>query len=117
MARTVAQEIRAARKGTGAFITEELPWPTFPEGGGRVVLTAAADGRLLGRVEESVYEPGVRDGSAVYVVSVRGADAGLEGGPAGGDVTRMEISVETPAVAAAEKRRKFVYVELVHRDD
>lgn len=117
IARTVMQEVRAARDGRGRLVDGTLAWPEFPSGGGRLVFSVNGDGELLERLGEGEYETGLRDSEARYLVGASGVPHRREGAPDGEVLSRVTVSVETPPVAKAEDRRKFEFVQLVHRDD
>lgn len=117
LARTVAHEIRLARDGAGQVLDGPLTWPDFPGGGERLVLSADRDGRLLQQLAAETYAQGLRDREVDFLVSVRGEARPVDGVTGDAVLSQVEISVEFPPAAAAENRRKFTYVELMHRDD
>lgn len=117
LARTAAREVDAAMEGISEVIGGTLPWPEFPEGGGRIVLSANRDGELLEQLEAGDYVTGVRDREVAYLVSIRGVGHQLETVDDSSVLSRVEISIETPAAAGEEDRRKFVYTELMHNDE
>lgn len=115
--RSVMQELRAARNGRGALVEGALSWPDFPADGERLVFSVDADGRLTALLGGGVYESGVRDRVARYLVSASGARHPLAGRPGPDVLSRVVVSVETPPGAGPEDRRKYEYVRLMHRDD
>jgi len=117
IARSVMQEIRSARQGTGGLVEGTLAWPEFPGGGDRLVFSVDAGGRLLERMEDGAYATGVREPDVQYLVSAAGTPHRLEGGADLEVLSKVVVSVETPPGARAEDRRKFEFVQLVHRDD
>ena len=117
IARSVVQEIRAAREGGGLVLEDQLPWPEFPAGAERLVLAVDRDGRIVEDLEAGVYESGERNPELMYLVSAKGELHRPDGLPESEVLSRVEVSVETPPAAKAEDRRKFVFVQLLHRDD
>lgn len=115
--RSVMQEVRSARDGRGALVEGTLPWPDFPSGGQRLVFSVDQEGRLAEQLEAGDYAAGVRDGEVKYLVSVAGALHPLEGQPDLDVLSKVVVSVEGPPAAKPEDRRKFEYVQLMHRDD
>lgn len=117
LVRSVMEEIELARRGSGQFIEGELGWPEFPDGGGRLVLLADRGGALLEAAEGPDYEQGVSLPEAAYVVSVRGVFHPLPDRPENRDLSKVEITVETPARADSDNRRKMRFFRLWHPDD
>lgn len=123
VARSVVEEIRAAREGEGRVLRRKLDWPKFPATGDRLVLMVDGEGVLVRELEADRYASGERGGEARFLVSVKGVAAGPDrpdqnspGGSTIEELSRVEVSVETPPVAAVKNRRKFVFVQLLHRD-
>jgi hypothetical protein len=117
IARSVVEEIRAARDGGGLVLKDPLAWPKFPAGAERLVLAVDADGKIVTELGAEEYESGERDGELRYLVSAKGEWHRPDGLPDSEVLSRVEVSVETPPAAKAEDRRKFVFVQLLHRDD
>lgn len=117
IARSVADEIRAARDGEGRILKGELEWPKFPTNGDRVVFAVARGGELVKELGAGGYATGEKDGEVRYLVSAMGVEHQPENLPDSEGLSRVEISVETPPAAKVEDRRKFVFVQLMHRDD
>ena len=117
IARSVMQEIRAARDGQGALVEGALGWPEFPSGAERLVFSVDAGGEMLAELGTGDYESGLRDGEVQYLVSVMGTRQPLEGRPDVDVLSKVVVSVETPPGARPDDRRKFEFVQLVHRDD
>ena len=116
MARTIMQEVEAAREGRGELISGVLSWPSFPVDGGRLVFTANQDGLLLSNVATSDYETGVNLPSVSYLVSVRGVEEGI---PSLGDaetISKVEVTVEAPAAAVSGNRKRETFIQLMHPD-
>jgi hypothetical protein len=117
LARGAIEELRRARLGSSELIKGWLPWPEFPEGGGRLLLAADRDGRLVSVLEESQYELGVADRELGYLVSLRGTAHSPGRIPADERLAQVEVRVETPPRAGREHRRAQVFVRLMHPDD
>ncbi len=117
IARSVMQEVRAARDGRSALVEGTLSWPDFPTGGERLVFSVNAEGGLAEQLGDGDYGSGVRDRAVQYLVSAAGTLHPLEGQPDLKVLSKVVVSVETPPGAKPEDRRKFEYVQLMHRDD
>ncbi len=117
IARSVMQEIRSARDGQGALVEETLPWPEFPAGGERLVFSVNVGGELVERLGDGEYATGLRDREVQYLVSAAGALHRLQDAPDVEVLSKVVVSVETPPGAKPEDRRKFEFVQLIHRDD
>ena len=117
IARSVVQEIRAAREGRGLVLEDKLDWPKFPAGAERLVLAVDGDGEIVTELGAEEYQSGERDQELRYLVSAKGELHRPDGLPESEVLSRVEVSVETPPAARAEDRRKFVFVQLLHRYD
>ncbi len=117
IARSVMQEIRSARDGKGGLVEGTLPWPEFPTGGERLVFSVDAGGRLVEQLGDGDYTTGLRDREVQYLVSAAGTLHRLPGSPDLEVLSKVVVSIETPPGAKPEDRRKFEFVQLVHRDD
>ena len=117
IARSVAHEIMEARAGRGQLIEEALSWPRFPSAGERIVFAADREGNLLRRLEPGVYESGIREDEVAYLVSVRGEEQLFEAHPGLATLSKVEISLEFPAVAGRENRRRRTFVQLMSPDE
>ena len=82
-----------------------------------MVFAVARDGELVRELSADKYATGERDGEAMFLVSVRGLKHQPRGLAESERLSRVELSVERPPAAKAEDRRKFVFVQLMHRDD
>lgn len=121
LARTFAQEVESARTGQSELFETALTWPSFPGGGGRLVFVSDIDGLNLRSVGSESYETGVKPnsnigGDSAYLISVRGSFTELQNLPDVKNVSQVEISVEMPAVAPSQQRRKNVFTQLMHPD-
>ena len=117
IARSVVQEIRAARDGEGRILKETLAWPDFPAKGDRLVFGVDRDGAIVGQLGADVYMTGERDVEVKYLVSATGDRHRSDGLPDSEVLSKVAVSIETPPAAKTEDRRKFVFVQLLHRDD
>ena len=113
MARSVMEEIVAAREGGGDLIEEELEWPEFPGPGGRYVITADDEGNLLSLLEAGAYETGVDERGVAYLISVRGEQQDFPVHPELQSLSKVEIMVEFPAIAPRDNRRSRTFIQLL----
>lgn len=117
LARTAAREVDSAMEGASEVIEGTLSWPEFPAGGGRIVLSASRDGEILEQLEARDYLNGVSGREVGFLISIKGAEHFLDNVTDSSGISRVEISVETPAAAGEVDRRKFVYTELMHNGE
>ena len=117
LARTILEEVANARAGEGELIENTLPWPDFPVAGDRLLFTADRNGRLLESISAAGYETGVKERGVVYLVSVRGQKEVLKHLPQVETLSRVEVSVESPAAAARKNRRSKKFTQLMDPDE
>ncbi|NNC87436.1 MAG: type II secretion system protein [Akkermansiaceae bacterium] len=117
MVRSVLEELDRAREGKGEMLEGVLSWPDFPQGAERFVFTADRSGKLLAEAEAETYATGSRELEVAFLVTLKGERHLLESVPAANDLSKVEITIETPPGAGEADRRKLRFVRLLHTDD
>jgi hypothetical protein len=101
MVTTLLDEWRLARNGEGESAGE----PRSPAGSEQVwAIGFASTGKSLGRVQAEDYQRGARKSGVTYL-------ARLENEPVeeSGSARKIRVSIEFPAVAAAEQRQRLEF--------
>jgi len=107
-------EIRASRTGCPRYLPPSTNGRVFPPGGEVWALAFSAAGKPLGRVARAPYARGTREiaGVAVcYIVSLSSSPAPAE--MAGPPLLPVHLSLEFPAAAPADHRRKLSFHTLM----
>ena len=103
-------EIRASRAGHPQFFTPTTTGQTFPPTGEIWVLAFSPGGQPIGRLTPALYDKGTKElnGQTVRYIAALGSSM-IPAKPGTTPMLRVDISLEFPAAAAAEKRRKLDY--------
>ena len=107
-------EIRASRAGSPRHLTATANGQAFPPAGDVWALAFSADGKLLGKIPAATYARGTReiDGIPVrYIASLSSSPPPADS--AGLQLLPVHISLEFPAAASADKRRKLAFHTLM----
>lgn len=107
-------DLVAGWKGEGQYFDSILAYPDFGGDGDVEAFAFLADGAFKGRISDAEYESGVR--GAAYIVRVRGEEYAV-GAPAPRAVSRVTITVETPAVAPSQTRESEEFITLTANPD
>jgi len=108
------EEIRASRDGRPCYFTPTSNGQVFPPTGEVWALAFSADGKLLGRISRTHYACGTRefDGIAVrYIAAMSSSPPPAEA--AGTALLPVHLSLEFPASAPVDKRRKLAFHTLM----
>jgi Tfp pilus assembly protein PilV len=102
------EEIRASREGRPRFFTATATGQVFPAAGDVWALAFSPEGKPLGKVSKAEYDKGAKmlNGAKIqYLASISSASPSVATGPV--PMLRARVSLEYPAGAPAEKRRKI----------
>ncbi len=108
------EEIRASRAGCPAYLPNTKCGQEFPPDGDVWALAFTPAGKPLGRVARDHYARGTREigGVAVgYIVSLSSSPAPAD--TAGQPLLPVHVSMEFPAAAPADHRRKLAFHTLL----
>jgi hypothetical protein len=103
------EELQLAMKGTSMHIGELTPTKDFPAAGGIVALAFAGEGGVLGKVEPSAYESGLREinGRPVRYIASMSGSLPKQFNDENPQCLTVVITIEYPAAAPAAKRQKI----------
>jgi len=102
-------DLRLGWKGEGRYFDKPLAYPAFGGDGAIEAYCFRADGSFHGRITDIQYQNGLRN--VAYIVRVKGEDYATEG-PKPWAVSRVTITVETPAIAPKHRRESEEFVTL-----
>jgi len=107
-------EINASRVGESKVLPSTITGQPFPPSGDEWALAFSPEGELIDKLPKSLHDRGVKqlDGSPVRFIAVLKATP--QTSPSGGvPMLRTSISIQYPAAAPANKRRKLDYHTLI----
>jgi len=108
------EEIQASRDGNPRYFSPTTSGQAFPPAGEVWALAFSPDGQPVGRLSPTLYATGVRelDGRPIrFIASLGSSITPVKPGTA--LMSRVDISLEYPAAAAAVKRRKLNFHTLI----
>lgn len=107
-------DLAAGWKGEGQYFDTLLSYPDFGGDGDIEAFAFFTDGAFKARITDAEYQSGVRD--AAYIVRVSGESHAI-GNPVPRAISRVTISVESPAIAPRQTREVEDFITLAANPD
>ncbi len=100
-------QVHASREGKSLYFPATQTGEVFPPAGSVWAIGFSAEGKAVGKIEKSIYDRGAKEihGEAIRFIASISADLPIDTTPP--VMLRMRVSVEYPAAAPADRRRKI----------